>query len=113
LAGGFTSWSFLSASFNRIRMKTTTPPTPSWLPQRAENLLPLLVMESDAQKLLAIGRADVKMLAAEGRLKSVAMPDGTRRITLQSIAKYYSELTGESIIAPMTGRTREAEAPSP
>ena len=71
----------------KVMRQTKTIPIPSWLPQPATNLLLLLVFESDVQRLLAIGRADVKMLVAEGRLKSVTMPDGTRRITLASVSK--------------------------
>ena len=78
-------------------------PIPSWLEQPAD-LLPLLIMESDVQRLLAISRATVKILISEGRLKSVVLPDKTHRVTLQSVAEYYAGLTGEPIAAPMTGR---------
>jgi hypothetical protein len=58
----------------------TTTPQPSWLPQPAD-LLPLLVSVSDAQRLLALGRADILSLIAEGHLQGVIVSDGTRRIT--------------------------------
>ena len=96
------------------RPKPVSFPIPSCLEQPADDLLPLLVMESDVQRLLAVSRATVKILISEGKLKSVAMPDKTHRITLQSVAAYFAELTGESIVAPMTGRIHaEARSPSP
>jgi hypothetical protein len=85
-------------------------PIPSWLEQPA-NLLPLLIFESDVQRLLAVSRATVLGLVADGKLKAVTMPDKTHRITLASVSEYYAGLTGESIVAPMTGRIR-AEAQS-
>ena len=88
-------------------------PIPSWLEQPAD-LLPLLLMESDVQRLLAVSRATVLGLVADGKLKAVTMPDKSRRITLASVSAYFAELTGESIVAPMTGRLdAEARSPSP
>ena len=65
----------------------------------------MLVMESDVQRLLAISRATVKILISEGKLRTVVMPDKTRRITLTSVSEYYAELTGQPIAsAPPVGR---------
>ena len=95
-------------------MRRAELPIPRLLPQPTEDLLPLLVLVTDVQRLLALGRADVLGLVADGKLKSVVMPDKTRRITLASVSAYFAELTGESIVAPMTGRIHaEARSPSP
>ena len=94
------------------RPKPVSFPIPSWLEQPAD-LLPLLVMESDVQRLLSISRGTVKILVSEGRLKSVVMPDKTHRITLQSVAEYYSGLTGQPIASAPPVANARAEAPPP
>ena len=88
-----------------------TVPIPSLLEQPAD-LLPLLLLVTDVQKLLAISRATVLGLVADGKLKAVTLPDKTRRITLASVSAYFAELTGEPIAsAPPVANDREEARP--
>jgi hypothetical protein len=84
----------------RKMMKSLPVPQPSFLAQPCP-LPPLLVSEVDAARLLAIGRADIKLLVAEGDLQLVNV-NGMRRITVGSIVGLVDQLAvkGAAAAAP-------------
>jgi len=67
--------------------------TPSFLIQAAvRDLQPLLVTEIDAGRLLAVPRATIKELAAEGMLDVLQIDGVGRRITVGSLTNYVTRL---------------------
>jgi hypothetical protein len=68
-------------------------PQPSFLAQPC-GLPPLLVTEIDAARLLGIGRAQVKLLIAERKLRVVDV-NGLRRVTTESIVTYVKQLVAD------------------
>ena len=74
-------------------MRNLPVPQPSFLAQPC-TLSPLLVTESDAARLLGIGRAQVKGLIADRRLQLVDV-NGQQRVTTQSIVIYVNQLAAE------------------
>jgi hypothetical protein len=71
------------------------PYQPSFLLQPGvRELPPLLVTEGDAAKLLALGRAEIKQLVAEGVLCAVEI-HGVRRLTVASLMQYVAGLMAE------------------
>jgi hypothetical protein len=71
------------------------PYQPSFLLQPGvRELPPLLVTEGDAAKLLALGRAEIKQLVAEGVLCAVEI-HGVQRLTVASLVQYVADLMVE------------------
>jgi len=67
--------------------------TPSFLIQAAvRDLQPLLVTEIDAGRLLAVPRATIKELVAEGMLDVLQIDGVGRRITVGSLTNYVTRL---------------------
>lgn len=74
-------------------MKNLAVRQPSFLPQPCD-WPPLLVSKPDTARLLAIGRAQVIGLIADGALE-VVNANGFERVTMRSILTYVDRLVAE------------------